>query len=370
MKTILALCLLGVSLAASLRAQAPVAIQYAPGSLDQLVAPIALYPDLLIALILPASTASTDVVLAARFCEQNGATAQIEAQPWDPSVKALAHYPDVITWMDANLAWTQALGQAYASQPDAVMQAIQEMRARARAAGSLQSTPQQQVVLADGAIEIVPAQPSVIYVPCYDSAMVYETGLDWGYPLVTFGLAFPVGPWLSFACDWREHRIWYRTWNRGWDYRRDGRSPVAGRSGPPPTTRRSPSSPRFDPRPGQWQHTRPLVSAPAPTYPPRHTVVVPPSARGPLPNFRGWSNQGPDPRRNVVYATPPAMHRNPPASFGQNGISRHSTDCGWGSRPANTPTSRPSVQNAPFRSAVPRTASADTSRRPTGDASR
>lgn len=238
MKTILALFLLGVSLAASLRAQAPVAIQYAPGSLDQLVAPIALYPDPLIALILPASTAATDVVLAARFIEQNGDPAQADAQPWDPSVQALAHYPDVITWMDGNLAWTQALGQAYASQPDAVMQAIQEMRARARAAGSLQSTPQQQVVLAGGVIEIIPAQPSVIYVPYYDSAMVYETGLGWGYPLVTFGMAFPVGPWLSFACDWREHRIRQGAWTRGWDNRHDGRSPAAGHFGPPPATRR------------------------------------------------------------------------------------------------------------------------------------
>jgi hypothetical protein len=370
MKTILALFLLGVSLAASLRAQvpAPVVIQYASGSLDQLVAPIALYPDPLIALILPASTASTDVVLAARYFEQNDAPAQVDAQPWDPSVKALAHYPDLITWMDANLAWTQALGQAFASQPDAVMQAVQDMRSRALAAGSLQSTPQQQVVLTGGVIEIVPAQPSVIYVPYYDSAVVYETGPGLGYPLVTFGMAFPAGPWLYFACDWRDHRIRLGAWPRGRDNRRDGRSPAAGRFGPPPATRRYPSSPRFDPRPGQWQHRPPRVSASEPTHPPRHTVVVPHSTRGPLPNFRGLSDQRPGPRREEVHATPsaPAPHRGPSASYSQTGIPRNFSDRGRGGRQAITPTSRPSIQSAAPRRPAPRTERAETPRRPTG----
>lgn len=332
MRTILAPFLLGVGLAASLQAQvpAPVAIQYAPGSLDQLVAPIALYPDPLIALILPASTASTDVVLAARYLEQNNATAQVDAQPWNPSVKALAHYPDLITWMDANLAWTQALGQAFASQPDAVMQAVQEMRSRALAAGSLQSTPQQTVVLTGGVIEIVPAQPSVIYVPCYDSAVVYDAGPGWGYPLVTFGMAFPVGPWLYFACDWNDHRIRQRVWPRDWDERRDGRSPVVGRFQPPTATRRYPSSPRFESRPGQGQHTPFLASAPAPAHPPRHAVVVAHPTRGTLPNHRGWSGQRPGPRREAVHATPPASapHRGPSATYSQTGSPRNFNDRG------------------------------------------
>lgn len=372
MKTILALFLLGVGLAASLRAQAPVAIQYAPGSLDQLVAPIALYPDPLIALILPASTVSTDVVLAARYFEQNAAPAQVDAQPWDLSVRALAHYPDLITWMDANLAWTQALGQAFASQPDAVMQAIQEMRSRARATGSLQSTPQQQVMLTGGVIEIVPTQPSVIYVPYYDSAVVYDTGPGWGYPLVTFGMPFPVEPWLYFACDWREHRIRQGAWPRGWDNRRDGRSLAAGRFWSPPPTRRYPSSPRFDPRPGQWQHTSLLASAAAPTHPSRHTMVVPHSTRGPLPNFRGLSDQRPGARRGEVHATSPAPapHRGPSARYSQTGIPRNFSNRGWGDRQAIIPTSHPSIQSAAPRRPAPRTERAEPPRRPTGDASR
>ena len=371
MKTNLALFLLGVGLTASLRAQAPVAVQFAPGSLDQLVAPIALYPDPLIALILPASMASTDVALAARFIEQNGAPAQVDAQPWDPSVKSLAHYPDLITWMDSNLAWTQALGQAYASQPDAVMQAVQEMRSKAWAAGSLQSTPQQQVVLGGGVIEIIPAQPSVIYVPYYDSAMVYCAEPSWGHPLVTFGMAFPVGPWLSFACDWREHRIRQGAWSRGWDNRREGRSPAAGRFGPPPSTHRYPSSPRFDSRPDQWQHSRPLVSAPASNYPPRLARAVPPSTRNPFPNVRGWSHQRPAPRREVVYTKPPMQvpHRGPSANYNQTASPRNFSGRSWGGRPAVTPTSRPSAQHVAPRPAS-RAQTTDNRRRPNGDASR
>jgi len=362
-KTISALFLLGASLAASLRAQPPVTIQYGPGSLDQLVAPIALYPDPLIALILPASTASTDVVLAARYFEQNANPAQIDAQPWDPSVKALAHYPDLITWMDANLAWTQALGQAYATQPDAVMRAIQEMRARAQAAGSLQSTPQQQVVLADGAIEILPAQPSEIYLPCYDPAIVYDTGYAWGCPLVTFGMAFPIGPWLSFACDWREHRIWRVAWTRGWDHRRDGRSPATGRFGPPPGAHRPPGSYRDDPRPGQWQHPATLARTPAPSYPPRHGVAMPSSTRSPFTGFRNRTNPRPGVRPDVIYTAPsaPVPYRGPTARFAQTGAPRIFSNRSWGSRPAFTPVFRAPAQYAATRTA-PRTANQNTRR--------
>ncbi len=284
MKTPLALFLLGVSLVAPLRAQVPATIQYAPGALEQLVAPIALYPDPLIALILPASTASTDVVLAARYLEQSGDPAQIEAQPWDPSVQSLAHYPELISWMSSNLAWTQALGQAYAAQPTAVMQAVQTMRAKALAAGNLQTTPQQQVVQTANVIEIVPVEPSVIYVPYYDWNVVYEPVPVWSYPLVSFRLCYPIGPWLSFGCDWRDHRIvaggWHRDWDdrrgwdrrpdfdrgndrgdrRDWDRRRDGDrwidhgdrgAAVAGHVARPPGAPRIDNPAHFDPRPGR-----------------------------------------------------------------------------------------------------------------------
>src|SRR5436190_17519524 len=84
--------------------------------LDQLLGPIALYPDALIALILPAATQSSDVVLAARYLSNGEGAAQIDDQPWDDSVKALAHYPEVVKWMDQNLAWTKQLGDAFVAQ--------------------------------------------------------------------------------------------------------------------------------------------------------------------------------------------------------------------------------------------------------------
>ncbi|HSY53393.1 MAG TPA: DUF3300 domain-containing protein, partial [Opitutaceae bacterium] len=172
--------LFGLGLAALLHAQVPSPDQapdYAPEDLDQLLAPIALYPDPLIALILPASTVPSDVTLAAGYLNENGDPAQIDNQGWDASVKALAHYPDVIKWMAANLEWTQAVGDAFVQQPADVMKSIQQLRARARAAGTLVDTAQQQVVMDDdGNISIVPAQPEIIYVPEYDPDAVYVEG--------------------------------------------------------------------------------------------------------------------------------------------------------------------------------------------------
>ncbi len=177
--------------------------------MEQLVAPIALYPDVLVALILPAAIESSDVVLAARFLEKGGAEAQIEGQPWDNSVKGLARYPDVVKWMDENLSWTRQLGDAYLDKPEEVMAAIQRVRARAKAQGLLASTAEQEVVAEGEYIRIVPAQPNVVYVPRYDPEIIfverpviYRTD-----PWITFGVGFGVGWWLGYDCDWRRRVI-------------------------------------------------------------------------------------------------------------------------------------------------------------------
>src|ERR1039457_6110751 len=133
--------------------------------LDQLLGPIALYPDPLIAQILPASTLPTEIVLADRYVNGGGDPNQIDQQPWDPSVQALARYPGVLKWMDDNLNWTTALGQAFLNQQQEVMESIQRLRTSANDIGNLQSTPQQQAINDGGYIEIVPANPQVIYVP-------------------------------------------------------------------------------------------------------------------------------------------------------------------------------------------------------------
>ena len=220
---------LTLGLALFVRAQTP-GTTYSPEQLDQLLGPIALYPDPLVALILPASTVPSDITLAARYLAANGAPGGIDAQPWDPSVKALAHYPEVVQWMNSNLDWTQALGAAFAQQPADVMKSIQQLRVQARAAGTLVDTPQQQVVLEGDDIRIVPAQANIIYVPEYDPAIVYETPVGYAGPFITFGLGFPVGVWLGYQCDWDDFGIWVGPWSPGWAYRREWLNPGSGRN--------------------------------------------------------------------------------------------------------------------------------------------
>src|ERR1700728_1643619 len=131
---------------------------YAPSAddLDQLVAPIALYPDKLVGQILAASTYPTQVVEADRYLQQNSAlkgdalAKTVDAQPWDPSIKALTQFPQILSMMDKNLSWTSALGQAYTDGSQPVLDAVQVMRHRAQQAGTLASN-QQETVQTQGA---------------------------------------------------------------------------------------------------------------------------------------------------------------------------------------------------------------------------
>lgn len=184
--------------------------------LDDLLAPIALYPDPLIAQILPAATFVDQIDEAARYVKQYGQSAPVDDQPWDVSVKAIAHYPSVLFMMDQKYDWTVSLGQAYVNQPQDVLDAIQRLRAEANAEGNLVSTPQQEVIIEDQDIQIVPAEPDVIYVPSYDPLLVYvEPPPSYGY--VSFGIGFSIGVWLNRDCDWRRHRVYYHGWRgRGW----------------------------------------------------------------------------------------------------------------------------------------------------------
>ena len=197
---------------------APAAVMRTPQELEQLLAPIALYPDALIAIILPATTAPADIVLAARHVRDvPDDRSQIEHRAWDESVKSLTNYPDVLKWLDENLQWTKQVGEAFAAQPTDVMQAIQRLRAQARAAGTLIDTPQQQVIAEPEAIRIVPAQPDVIYVPYYEPEVVFvDRPVFYPQPFLTFGVGVPVGSWLAFECDWRRHTIWMGDRHRHW----------------------------------------------------------------------------------------------------------------------------------------------------------
>lgn len=182
--------------------------------LDELLAPIALYPDPLIAQILPAATFIDQIDEAARYVRQYGQSPLIDNQPWDVSVRSVAHYPDLLYMMDQKYEWTVSLGQAYVNQPQEVFESIQYLRGVAREKGNLISTAQQQVIVENELIRIVPAEPEVIYLPRYDPQRVYVESLP-AYGLITFGVGFTIGAWLNRDFDWRQQRIYYHGWQGG-----------------------------------------------------------------------------------------------------------------------------------------------------------
>jgi len=177
----------------------------APNPLDQLMAPVALYPDPLISILLPATTFPADVDAAGLYLNGGGDPGLVDMQPWDQSVRSLAHYPDIVKWMAGNQQWTQAAGAAFVSQPAEVMEAIQRLRELARADGTLTDTPEQQVVVEGTYVEIEPAQAGVIYVPLYDPNVVFVDQPYYGYggPFFAYGPPYEAGVWLTFGCNWR-----------------------------------------------------------------------------------------------------------------------------------------------------------------------
>jgi len=216
--------------------------QQTPEQLQRLVAPIALYPDSLVAQILAASTFPEEVVEADRWVQahpdlKGEALGQaVDPQPWDPSVKALAAFPSVLGNMDKNLSWTSSLGDAYYNQQQDVMDAVQVMRHKAQAAGALKTTPQEVVQEEGPDIDIEPAAPDVVYVPAYDPWLVYGypivawpgwypyPGIWFGGPYLSFGIGFGIGwfggfgwGWGHWGFDWHNH---YAIYNRGRYYSR------------------------------------------------------------------------------------------------------------------------------------------------------
>jgi hypothetical protein len=186
--------------------------------LDNLLAPIALYPDPLLAQVLLAATFVDQVDEAARWMRAYNDTSAIDAQPWDVSVKAVAHYPSVLYMMSDQIDWTTSVGQAYAWQSTDVMMSIQRLRALAHSSGSLVTNEAQQVDIDGDYINIVPAQPQYTYVPTYDPYIVYFGPTYYGlYPgnVIFFGPPFPIGVWLNHDCDWHRHRIYYHGWRGG-----------------------------------------------------------------------------------------------------------------------------------------------------------
>ena len=199
--------------------------------LDQMLAPIALYPDSLIAQILMASTYPLEIVQAERWVEQNKTLTgdalddALKEKSWDPSIKSLCYFPDVLFAMSDKLDQTSELGDAFLSQNDDVMATIQQLRRKAETQGNLKTTKEQKVIHEEDAIRIEPAARQVVYVPVYDPLYVYG---PWRYPayppyywyyppgvvitggFITFRPHFFVGidlfSWSWF--DWHRHYIY------------------------------------------------------------------------------------------------------------------------------------------------------------------
>ncbi len=236
---------------------APPAANYSQAQLDQMLAPIALYPDTLLGQVLMASTYPLEIVEADRWLQsqQNSnlsgdqLAAALQQQPWDPSVKALTAVPAVLKMLNTNLQWTEQLGDAFLAQQDAVMNSVQQLRQQAQSSGALASGPQQVVSEQGPDIVIAQANPDVVYVPVYNPNVVYGI---WGYPgyppyafypsgygygygsygwnraYIGFGTGFAVGGliWGWDHWDWDHYRIGIDA-NR-FAYLNRGQPPYAG----------------------------------------------------------------------------------------------------------------------------------------------
>ncbi|EPZ5943333.1 DUF3300 domain-containing protein [Serratia marcescens] len=246
-------------------ASAPAYTPLTADQLYQLVSPVALFPDKLLAQVLAGAGYPDQISAADAWLVQNrglqpaALSSAADAQPWDPSVRGLVQFPDVLDQMAKNIPWTTALGSAYLNDPTDVMNAIQVMRQRAASQGTLKNTPQQRIVVAPTTryveqqsyrqrvvaapgetIVIEPSQPDTVYVPHYDPWVAYGTpvptypsyqyqpsGYSGGDMLAAGAISFGVG--IAVASLFNQHNSGWHNWDRRWD---DRRQPVVYRNAP------------------------------------------------------------------------------------------------------------------------------------------
>jgi uncharacterized membrane protein YgcG len=342
-------------------APASAAAELTAKQVERLVASIALYPDLLVAQILMAATYPLEVVEADRWLQvrANAAlkgdalTVALQKEPWDPSIKSLVAFPQVLHMMDSNLDWTEQVGDAFLAQQADVMDAIQRLRQRAQAAGALASTPQQTVATEDQEIMIEPANPEIVYVPVYNPWCVYGA---WPYPdyppfyfdpwsgycvpadyLLAFGVGFyPFGFWDWGRFEWRHHII--RVDHDRFERFHTGHEPAGGIWQHDPAHRhgvpyRDPATAaRFNPA-GTARGFRGFAPTPATT--PLVKPAVPSVGRGPAAIGR------PAPSLTVPQRTvPPAFQ-----SFGRGSQVRGESERGFSSRMTSPAAPMPSFHS-------------------------
>jgi hypothetical protein len=294
--------------------------QISAADLEKLVAPMALYPDPLVAVMLPAAAYPVEIVQAARFVANTNNLATLDDQPWDDNVKAVAKFPSVIQNMSDQLSWTVELGQAFVQQPSELMDAIQSLRAKAQSVGTLQTTPEQVVIVTNAVVEriyetqivyvtntvvqIVPASPQVIYVPVYNPVVVYAPPPAYVYnpmsPLIIFGAGIACGIIIANNhCDWHYGGVYYGRTTvvvyRGGSY---GRYPYYP---PPPYYRPPPYYPPPGYRPPPPGYRPP--GYPPPSYNPARPTPYPANGQRPttLPANGGTAQRWqPDQSRMVA----------------------------------------------------------------------
>jgi len=311
--------------------------KYSPEELEEIVAPIALYPDVVISSMLPAAAAPTAVVQAARWVKEQGG--EISEPPadsgWDPAVEAMVQFPDVLTWMSENLDWLEMLGYAVSVQEGEVLQAIQDFRVKAKDAGNLETNDKVQVQDENNVIYIEPAQPSVVYVPTYDPVAVIRPGYTW--PSFWAGFAAgAVGAWAWHNISWGHHGGYGSiNVNRSpsFNFNNNGTINHGNIGGgnhwnaPNRPTQRPSTRPNTRPRPTNYQNR------PANATRPGQGGVKPGGARpGQKPGGRpGTRPGGAQPSRPAPGAP----------GGGRPGTSRPGTQPGGGARPSK-PATRPS----------------------------
>ncbi len=223
--------------------------------IDELVAPIALYPDVLLSEILPASTYPVEIVQAARWRKSHDDPDDADEQDWAPSIKALVHYPDALKMLNDDLDWTVRLGDAFLAQPDDVFDGIQRMRSKAEAAGNLKDTEQQVIVREKTevveVIRIEPANPRYVYVPYYDPYAVYypynSARVVHGSPGISFSVGFALGSWMNYGVNWRHRHIYHHHYSPTYYSGHNRRTITRVNSGYPRTA-------SVEGRGQRWQH--------------------------------------------------------------------------------------------------------------------
>jgi len=231
----LALCLTGSALVSTSAAQdastndnagQDPSASFSADDLDNLLAPIALYPDPLLAQVLVAATFDDQIQDAAQAISADGGAATIDEQSWDDSVKVVAHYPRVLFTLAAQPDWTNSVGQAYASQSTDVMASVQRLRAMALSQGNLVTTAQQRVIAVGGAIQILPAQLGYVCLPTYDPGVVFSSPA-----FISFGPALAINTEWEGQIDWHSHQVFdhhHHSMRTGYPGRRGRLSTVRG----------------------------------------------------------------------------------------------------------------------------------------------